>query len=365
MPTTQQILVDIDPSSTDNAHGIHLTPFPSRTQTVYHPSDAINACLLQQTHCDIAVCHDDSWRFFFKSCSSRRTGEDVLNLEDSSKPTGDSGHRAIGIQNEVAFLLPDSCQGEQIPSHATDVSENPTDSPRLRPKDIVVLVMGIVGAGRSTFINNLLPAKHKDRKLLVGHGLDSCTTTTKCVVLESQDLTEVLGVEKDYRLVLVDTPGLDWSAESKLDPEAVREDIVKWSNSWLPVGQKPRGCVIFMRDITSDGFRSEHVLTSLSNLFTPPSNSPRLIIVTSKWDISKSDEAEARHKHLREQFQQAEVHRLSRPEDAWKIMTHLLPKIEKDLVLNLEGENGDPHLKKSTLGGALRSLVCVGDSRLM
>jgi flagellar biosynthesis GTPase FlhF len=52
------------------------------------------------------------------------------------------------------------------------------------------------------------------------------------VVLESQDLTEVLGVEKDYRLVLVDTPGLDWSAESKLDPEAVREDIMKWSNRW-------------------------------------------------------------------------------------------------------------------------------------
>ncbi|TEB33867.1 hypothetical protein FA13DRAFT_115783 [Coprinellus micaceus] len=223
-----------DTAHTNNTHGILCTPFPPRSQTVYHPSDAINAWFLQQPGCDIAICHDDSWRFFFKSCSSQRVTQEIPSEEDRSKTTDDLGHRAFKIQNGVAFLLPNTCQAEQTILHKTNVFENPTasSSQRLCSSDVVVLVMGIVGAGRSTFINSLLPAKHEDRKLPVGHGLDSCTTTTKCVVLESQDLTEVLGVEKDHRLVLVDTPGLDWSAERKLDPEAVREDIMKWSNRW-------------------------------------------------------------------------------------------------------------------------------------
>ncbi|TEB33866.1 hypothetical protein FA13DRAFT_1730139, partial [Coprinellus micaceus] len=116
-----------------------------------------------------------------------------------------------------------------------------------------------------------------------------------------------------------------------------------------------------MRDITSDGFRREHVLTSLSNLFTPPSNSPRLIIVTSKWDISGSDEAEARHKDLRERFKQAEVLRLAGREDAWEIMKGLLPRIEGGSMLNLEGGDdgggGDPHCKKKSK--SLKSWVCM------
>jgi predicted GTPase len=38
-----------------------------------------------------------------------------------------------------------------------------------RPDDIIIAVMGITGCGKSTFVNLF-----SDRRLEVGHGLDSC-----------------------------------------------------------------------------------------------------------------------------------------------------------------------------------------------
>ncbi|TEB28192.1 hypothetical protein FA13DRAFT_1776059 [Coprinellus micaceus] len=40
---------------------LNCIPFPGKPQTPYHPSDLINSCILQQTGCDIAICHNDSW----------------------------------------------------------------------------------------------------------------------------------------------------------------------------------------------------------------------------------------------------------------------------------------------------------------
>ncbi|TEB19849.1 hypothetical protein FA13DRAFT_305051 [Coprinellus micaceus] len=58
----------------NDTHDVPCEPSPHSGETYdvegYHPSDAINALLLQQTGCDIAVCHDDSWRLLLQSCHS-------------------------------------------------------------------------------------------------------------------------------------------------------------------------------------------------------------------------------------------------------------------------------------------------------
>ncbi|KAJ3548251.1 hypothetical protein NMY22_g1334 [Coprinellus aureogranulatus] len=95
----------LSPVSMDN--DICCTPFPEAADTLCHPSDVINAYLLQSTGCDIAITHDDCWRFLFKSHSTLPISDiDSDGVEDLRTPVEDSGHRAIFIQNGVACISP-------------------------------------------------------------------------------------------------------------------------------------------------------------------------------------------------------------------------------------------------------------------
>lgn len=66
--------------------------------TAYHPSDVINDYLLSQTNSDIAICHDDTWRFFLKECYALATRE-VHDMNDLPVRAADSGYRTIFIKN--------------------------------------------------------------------------------------------------------------------------------------------------------------------------------------------------------------------------------------------------------------------------
>ncbi|TEB19843.1 hypothetical protein FA13DRAFT_1743834 [Coprinellus micaceus] len=90
--------------------------------------------------------------------------------------------------------------------------------------------MGIVGAGRSTFVNALLSkcSSQLDR-MEVGDKLDPCTITAKHSIIPSEDLTRILGHEAKYRLVLVDTPGFD--AGNQTDSDGVLREIMNWSRN--------------------------------------------------------------------------------------------------------------------------------------
>ncbi|TEB33868.1 hypothetical protein FA13DRAFT_115928 [Coprinellus micaceus] len=121
---------------------------------------------------------------------------------------------------------------------------------QLRPTDVVVLVMGIVGAGRSTFINALLPANHMEKKMAVGPSgsLAACTKTAECVVLDSDDLALILGHKPNYRLVLVDTPGFD--SADKTDSDGVLKEIVEWSKSWYAFCRHSESASLFLQVTT-------------------------------------------------------------------------------------------------------------------
>ncbi|KAJ2924086.1 hypothetical protein H1R20_g13011, partial [Candolleomyces eurysporus] len=78
-----------------------------------------------------------------------------------------------------------------------------------RDTDIVIPIIGRGGAGKSTFINYLLQgASCSGKAVLVGHGLDPCTTQLEYVVIDSGCRSELKDII-NRKIVLVDTPGLD------------------------------------------------------------------------------------------------------------------------------------------------------------
>ncbi|TEB18246.1 hypothetical protein FA13DRAFT_1746232 [Coprinellus micaceus] len=71
--------------------------------------------------------------------------------------------------------------------------------------DVVLLVTGLTGSGKSTFVNGLWKEPSR-RQMRVGESdsLLPCTMQLDYVII---DLQKTPGYNKDYRLVLVDTPG--------------------------------------------------------------------------------------------------------------------------------------------------------------
>ncbi|KAH6867364.1 P-loop containing nucleoside triphosphate hydrolase protein [Coprinopsis sp. MPI-PUGE-AT-0042] len=101
--------------------------------------------------------------------------------------------------------------------------------------DVVILIMGPTGAGKSTFLRNVLQRLQRDWDLpTVGDDFESCTRNlAHYVVPLPQEFAKVPG----QRLVLVDTPGFDDTAFS--DTEILRR-IGVWLassyNSHMKVG---------------------------------------------------------------------------------------------------------------------------------
>ncbi|THU96282.1 hypothetical protein K435DRAFT_797433 [Dendrothele bispora CBS 962.96] len=114
----------------------------------------------------------------------------------------------------------------------------------LQPSDIVILVTGAVGAGRSTFINDFLG---KPDRMKVGSpsSLVTCTTRIDYEIVNSSS-------QRKNRLVLVDTPGFD--NESKSDFEVLQE-IASWIQESFPQGVG-QGRIIYLHDISRDRYRS-------------------------------------------------------------------------------------------------------------
>jgi hypothetical protein len=95
--------------------------------------------------------------------------------------------------------------------------------------DIIIAVMGVTGAGKSTFISLL-----SDAEIQIGHGLQSCEFTVRDVGLPHQrtDLakgTSAVGVYyfmlHGVRVWLIDTPGFDDTNRSDAE---VLKDVAFW-----------------------------------------------------------------------------------------------------------------------------------------
>ncbi|KAF8191299.1 P-loop containing nucleoside triphosphate hydrolase protein [Pholiota molesta] len=116
-------------------------------------------------------------------------------------------------------------------------------------------VMGPTGVGKSTFINSLLKSVGGTQPCVeVGHGLQSCTSHLKPIVIpfahgeNGENLNGFTNPNghNEGRLVLVDTPGFDDTYED--DAEILRR-ISVWLGISYVAGMKLGG-VIYLHDIT-------------------------------------------------------------------------------------------------------------------
>lgn len=111
-----------------------------------------------------------------------------------------------------------------------------------REDDIVVVVMGQTGVGKSTFIHYLLQNAALDPSVerpLIGEELDSCTVNLEPFVIPN-------GPNGTNRLVIVDTPGFDDTFTA--DSEILRR-IAEWLASSYSKDMKLGG-VIYLHDMS-------------------------------------------------------------------------------------------------------------------
>ncbi|KAF4614587.1 hypothetical protein D9613_003446 [Agrocybe pediades] len=113
-------------------------------------------------------------------------------------------------------------------------------TPDLKP-EVIIPVMGITGAGKSTFVNYLVQAGAL--KSPVGHGLTSCTNGLHPIQLNFPND----GPLGHYKITLVDTPGFD---DTNLEDTAILRLIADWLAK-VYRDNKILGGVIFLHDISS------------------------------------------------------------------------------------------------------------------
>jgi GTP-binding protein EngB required for normal cell division len=148
-------------------------------------------------------------------------------------------------------------------------------SKQLAKKDIMILVLGATGAGKSFFINTVLG----EEKMEVGSDLAPCTTEIGTGYLETIEGYPFL---KDYRIVLVDTPGFN---DRFVEDFEILEKIVTWLRKSYKEGSKLGG-VIYLHDITTPRFdnaarRSLQIIQRLCG----DGRLDNVVLATTKWGL--------------------------------------------------------------------------------
>ncbi|KAJ2934639.1 hypothetical protein H1R20_g2461, partial [Candolleomyces eurysporus] len=210
-------------------------------------------------------------------------------------------------------------------------------APRFRSSDVVLLVTGLVGSGRSTFVNALLPSSLPKAKVGDEDSLAVCTKDVKPAVIEL-DAGVIPQCKKQYRLIVVDTPGFD-------DPDqtdaAVLQQIIGWLEKSFPNG-KCRGGVVYLHDVSEARYQTvaQSDLEALDRSLKPGLYH-QLIIATTKWNrCSNFEEAEKRHERLQTHWNTAlsagsQVYSFREEKDAWDIVNQFLPTIEQAEELDI------------------------------
>ncbi|OXV09206.1 hypothetical protein Egran_03027 [Elaphomyces granulatus] len=105
---------------------------------------------------------------------------------------------------------PDALRGAMV-DQARQIQDSGEDI-TFTKRDVIIAVMGVTGAGKSTFISLLLD---QENEIEIGHGLQSCTTKVGVYYF----------IHRGVRIFLIDTPGFDDTTRS--DSEVLK-DIAFW-----------------------------------------------------------------------------------------------------------------------------------------
>ncbi|TEB19840.1 hypothetical protein FA13DRAFT_304504 [Coprinellus micaceus] len=174
---------------------------------------------------------------------------------------------------------------------------------------------------------------------------EPCTTTAEHSVLDMAALSDTLGTQKGYRLVLVDTPGLN--AREKPDSEIVA-DIAKWSQDvYVPFHalqlalsvRKTDGCctpsipeggcrggIVFLNDLSWFQRIRDSDLRAFEQDF-------EMVIATTNWTTFRESDPEPYHKAVSSRWSSSSIRA---PTHAFKGSTEDAVAIVRDLLARVE-----------------------------
>ncbi|RYO45722.1 hypothetical protein AA0113_g10330 [Alternaria arborescens] len=214
------------------------------------------------------------------------------------------------------------------------------------PDDVFIAVMGMTGAGKSTFIEHCT----KPTERLSGHELSSCTSR---VTIHT---TSVLG----RTIHLIDTPGFNDSRRS--DGETLQE-LAYWLAAAYERDIKLSG-IIYLHCITNNRFQGSAVRAlSAFKKMCGEEVFKGIVVATTMWDKVTGDElvkAEVRHEELQAKIRQdvlrggGKLVMLSAVEvDAARILKHIRELVDENRLIH---ETGAGQVLYDDLKGSIETL---------
>ncbi|CEF76500.1 unnamed protein product [Fusarium graminearum] len=152
-----------------------------------------------------------------------------------------------------------------------------------KPKDIYITLMGLTGAGKSSFINHCI--KHE---VVVGDGLQECTGTVEVFSFEYRP-----GVT----IHLVDTPGFD---DTNRQDSAVLRDISAWLSKSYTEKILLNG-ILYLHRISDPRMQGSGKLSiSLLRKLCGKDAFKNVVLVTTMWELVEKDIGDRREKEPEE-----------------------------------------------------------------
>ncbi|OAL50803.1 hypothetical protein IQ07DRAFT_478164, partial [Pyrenochaeta sp. DS3sAY3a] len=152
--------------------------------------------------------------------------------------------------------------------------------------DVVVAVMGLTGAGKSSFIKNITGRED----ITIGHnGFDSVAETSEIAAYNFQ--------QSNRRYVLVDTPGFDDTFQSN---DVITQKILQWLESSYRAGTK-LNAIVYLHSIsqprlTGSAFENLCMFRKLCG----DDGLAQVVLATTFWDHVSPVEGNDRVRQLKE-----------------------------------------------------------------
>ncbi|KAJ8120908.1 hypothetical protein ONZ43_g2509 [Nemania bipapillata] len=164
----------------------------------------------------------------------------------------------------------------QVPSSAWERLEKGSYD----ENDLWIVVMGVTGSGKTTFISRLL-----GRELVVGHDLESCTSDVDFFDLKYKGKT----------LHLIDTPGFDDTYRTDID---ILTTIVNWLNKAYKENLCLSG-IVYLHPINYNRMGNSHMknMTMFKKL-CGPTRLPSVVFATTMWTNADREIQLKRHDEL-------------------------------------------------------------------